>query len=79
MMYPHATDNSPRPIINDSGKKFQTFYKMSNLKMNTVIDFQIYFFGKSNGFMELHIKYLEWFFLHISEKHETKDRLLQGR
>ena len=64
MMYPHATKFSPRPIINDSGNIFLTFYKMSNLKMNTVIDFQIFFFGKSNGLKELHIKYLEWgFFL----------------
>ena len=59
MMYPHATKFSPRTIINDSGNIFLTFYKMSNLKMNTVIDFQIYFFGKSNGLKELHIKYLE--------------------
>ena len=62
MMYPHATKFSPRPIINDSGNIFLTFYKMSNLKMNTVIDFQIIFFGKSNGLKELHIKYLEEYF-----------------
>ena len=46
MMYPHATKFSPRPIINDSGNIFLTFYKMSNLKMNTVIDFQIFFLVK---------------------------------
>ena len=64
MMYPHATKFSPRPIINDSGNIFLTFYKMSNLKMNTVIDFQIFFVGKSNGLKELHIKNLEYgFFL----------------
>ena len=46
MMYPHATKFSPRTIINDSGNIFLTFYKMSNLKMNTVIDFQIFFLVK---------------------------------
>ena len=44
MMYPNATRFSPRPIIIDSSDLFLTFYKMSNLKMNTVIDSQIYIF-----------------------------------
>ena len=47
--------------------------------MNTVIDFQLFFFGESNGFKELHIKYLEYVFFRLSEKCKTKDRLLQGK
>ena len=35
------------------------FYKMSNLKMNTIIDFYQFSLGESNGLKELHIKYLE--------------------
>ena len=59
IMYPHATKFSPWAIINDFGTIFLTFHKMSNLKMNTVIDFQIIFFGESNRIKELHIKNME--------------------
>ena len=52
---------------------------MSNLKMNTAIDFQFFFFDESNGFRELHIKYLEYVFFRLREKCKTKDRILQGR
>ena len=46
MLYPHVTKFSTRAIINDSGNIFLTFHKISNLKMNTVIDFQLIFFVK---------------------------------
>ena len=58
MLYPHVTKFSTRAIINDSGNIFLTFHKISNLKMNTAIDFQLIFFGESKGLKELHIKYL---------------------
>ena len=61
MMYPHAQKLSPWAINNDSGDIFLTFHKMSNLKMNTNFDFQIIFFGESNGLKELHIKYISVF------------------
>ena len=76
-MYPHAIKFSPQEINNDSGKNVLTFHKISNLRMNNVIDF--HFFCESNGLEELHTKYLEYDFFCLREKYKTKDRLLQGR
>ena len=50
----------PQAINNDFGDIFLIFHKMSNLKMNTPIDFQ-FFFGKRYG---------------LSEKFKTKGPLL---
>ena len=66
IMYRHAKKNCPWAIINDFGNIFLNFHKLSNLKMNTVIDFQLFFFGESNGLKEIHIKNLEYgFFLYV--------------
>ena len=66
IMYRHAKNFCPWAIINDFGNIFLNFHKLSNLKMNTVIDFQLFFFGESNGLKEIHIKNLEYgFFLYV--------------
>ena len=52
----------PWAIDIDYGDIFFIFHKMSNLKMNTPIDFQNIFFGERYGLKEQHIKYLEYVF-----------------
>ena len=66
MLYSHVTKFSTRAIINDSDNIFLTLHKISNLKMNTAIDFQLIFFCESKGLKELHIKYLGYVFFSIS-------------
>ena len=62
IMYTHVTKFSTRAMINDINNIFLTFHKISNLKMNTAIDFQLIFWVESKGLKELHIKYLGYVF-----------------
>ena len=65
-------------MINDINNIFLTFHKISNLKMNTVIDFQLKKIGESNGLKELHIKYFEYvFFFYFGESSGLKELFIK--